>query len=421
MEVLFSLIGGIFASSWHLLQDAAIYIFIGLMAGGLLKVFLSPDYVAAHLGSGRFISVVKAALLGIPLPLCSCGVLPAAAALKKQGANNGATTAFLISTPESGVDSISVSWVLLDPIMTVFRPVAAFITALAAGFTENIMNPPAARLKAGSAGGTAGHEGCAGGECRADVLPRRQNIPGRAYDGVRYALTDLWQDLAGPFFIGLLLAGIIDVLVPGDFFASYLGGGFSSMLVMVAFGVPLYICATASTPIAAALILKGVSPGAALVFLLVGPATNIATISVLSRLLGKRATLVYLASIAVVSVLCGLLLDYLYASLGLSAQAVVGKAAEVAPPWLGTMAAVLVLALSVKPLLQQIAGWGKGRGAECRCAEGTCASGGAVIGMPDEPAAPDAGADCRPHHPLEQNRTIGALFSRKGSKEGRGR
>lgn len=393
MEALFSLVGGVFASTWHLLADAAVYIILGLVAGGLLKVFLSPGYVAAHLGSGRFTSVLKAALLGIPLPLCSCGVLPAAASLKKQGANNGATTAFLISTPESGVDSISISWVLLDPIMTVFRPVAAFITALAAGFTENIMNPPAVRLKAEPAGGISGSDVCTGSACcghEPDSRPRR-NFSGRVYDGIRYALTDLWEDLAGPFFIGLLLAGIIDVLVPEDFFHSYLGGGFSSMLVMLAFGVPLYICATASTPIAAALILKGVSPGAALVFLLVGPATNIATITVLWRLLGKRATLVYLFSIAVISILCGLFLDYLYAYLGLSAQAVVGKAAEIAPPWLGTSAAVLVLVLSVKPLLHQFAKWRAGRDAECGCAGGACASDGTVVGMPDKPVGPDGG------------------------------
>ena len=112
-------------ASWDLLQQASIYILFGLLVGGLLKVFLSPAYVASHLGSGSFSSVFKAALLGIPIPLCSCGVLPAAASLKKQGANNGATTAFLISTPESGVDSISITWALLDPIMTIARPVSA--------------------------------------------------------------------------------------------------------------------------------------------------------------------------------------------------------------------------------------------------------------------------------------------------------
>ena len=132
--------------SWQLLLDAGVYILFGILIGGLLKVFLSPAYVARHLGQGCYSSVFKAALFGIPLPLCSCGVLPAAAALKRQGANNGATTAFLISTPESGIDSISASYALLDPIMTVARPLAAFVSAMIAGCIENTYNPPRPQL-----------------------------------------------------------------------------------------------------------------------------------------------------------------------------------------------------------------------------------------------------------------------------------
>ncbi|MCI5148565.1 MAG: permease, partial [Candidatus Electrothrix sp. MAN1_4] len=127
------------SASWNLLNQSAVYMLFGLLIGGLLKMYLSPTYVANHLGTGRFRSVFKAALLGIPIPLCSCGVLPAAATLKKQGANNGAVTAFLISTPESGVDSISITWALLDPIMTIARPVSAFISAAIAGTAENLL------------------------------------------------------------------------------------------------------------------------------------------------------------------------------------------------------------------------------------------------------------------------------------------
>ena len=125
----------ILSASWELLLDASIYIIFGMIIAGLLRTFLSTEYVARHLGKGRFLPVLKAALLGIPIPLCSCGVMPAAAALKKQGASNGATIAFLISTPESGVDSISISYALLDPIMTIARPVAAFVSAVVAGVT----------------------------------------------------------------------------------------------------------------------------------------------------------------------------------------------------------------------------------------------------------------------------------------------
>ena len=353
-------------ASWIMLQQAAIYILFGLLVGGLLKMFLSPAYVAAHLGTGRYSSVFKAALLGIPIPLCSCGVLPAATSLKKQGANNGATTAFLISTPESGVDSISITWALLDPIMTIARPIAAFLSAFAAGCAENFFHPPD---KAGQPVPDLScpiDNCCDGRECPPEVHKRHHSFGEKLLIGIKYAATDLWADLAGWFFIGILLAGIISVLVPDAMISRYLGGGVSSMLLMLTFGIPLYICATASTPIAAAFIMKGVSPGTALVFLLVGPATNITSLSVLIGLLGKRATALYLLSIAIISVLCGLAVDAIYLSLGISAVAAVGQAADVLPGWLMSGAAVLLLALSIAPLSAIILSWfGRGKGCGC--------------------------------------------------------
>jgi len=354
MAYILGQIQAMLAGTWHMLQDASLYIVIGLLAGGLLKVFLSPTYVASHLGRGRFSSVVKAALLGIPLPLCSCGVLPAAAELKKQGANNGATTAFLISTPESGVDSISISWALLDPLMTVFRPLAAFVTALVAGISENLIRPPSPRVKGAKEYDCTCNSCCAGDEIRKEYAPQA-GFFGKVWRGTGYAFGELWDDLALPFFVGLLLAGIVGVLVPDTFFETYLGGGWSAMLIMLVFGIPLYICATASTPLAAAFILKGVSPGAVLVFLLVGPATNITSITVLTKILGRRTLMLYLFSIAVVSLLAGFALDQLYIYLGISAQAAAGKAADLIPLWLRTSATVLVLIISVRPLFRFIA------------------------------------------------------------------
>ena len=332
-------------ASWTLLNQAAFYILFGLLVGGLLKTFLSPAYVAKHLGKGRFSSVFKAALLGIPIPLCSCGVLPAAATLKKQGANNGAVAAFLISTPESGVDSISMTWALLDPVMTVARPVAAFISAAAAGLLENCISfkppqaaPPSPFRMAGAA-------------APAEPAPP-QGIAAKLKAGVQYMVNDLWPDIAGWFFIGIIAGGVITALVPDEIFSNWLGGGLSSMLLMLAVGIPLYICASASTPIAAAFILKGASPGTALVFLLAGPATNITSITVLIGILGKRATALYLLSIAVVSVLCGLIVDAVYLSLGITAAAVVGKHGKMLPDWLMLAAVLLLFALSVRPLLR---------------------------------------------------------------------
>ena len=361
-------------SSWDMLQLASIYIIFGLLVGGMLKMFLSPAYVAAHLGSGRFSSVFKAALLGIPIPLCSCGVLPAATSLKKQGANNGATTAFLISTPESGVDSISITWALLDPIMTIARPVSAFLSAFAAGCAENFFNPPDATKRATPDLSCPIDNCCDGIDCPPDEHKHHHGLLEKLRIGTTYAATDLWAELAGWFFVGILLSGIINVLVPDAVIARYLGGGLASMLLMLTFGIPLYICATASTPIAAAFILKGVSPGTALVFLLVGPATNVTSLSVLFGLLGKRATALYLLSIAIISVLCGLAVDAIYFSLGISAVASIGQASEILPSWLMTSATLLLLVLSIRPIYTIILGWfGKGDG--CGCGTVDCASG----------------------------------------------
>jgi uncharacterized membrane protein YraQ (UPF0718 family) len=361
-------------SSWDMLQQASIYILFGLLIGGMLKMFLSPAYVAAQLGNGRFSSVFKAALLGIPIPLCSCGVLPAATSLKKQGANNGATTAFLISTPESGVDSISITWALLDPIMTIARPISAFISAFVAGSAENFFNPPDKSKQPLPDLSCPIDNCCDGQNCPPEEHKHHHGLVEKLRIGIKYAAIDIWADLAGWFFVGILLAGLISVLVPDALISRYLGGGLSSMLLMLTFGIPLYICATASTPVAAAFIMKGVSPGTALVFLLVGPATNITSLSVLIGLLGKRATALYLLSIAVVSVLCGLLVDIIYFSFGISAVAAVGQAAEVLPAWLMTSATLVVLALSIRPIYNILLGW-FGRGDGCGCSSGANSTG----------------------------------------------
>lgn len=361
-------------ASWNILNQASLYILFGLLVGGLLKVFLSPAYVAAHLGSGRYRSVFKAALLGIPIPLCSCGVLPAAASLKKQGANNGATTAFLISTPESGVDSISITWALLDPLMTVARPVSAFVSAFSAGLAENFFNPPDRQTNIKADLSCPIDNCCSGIDCPPEKHKKHHSFFEKCRAGVGYAGGELWSELAGWFFVGILLAGIITVMVPDDMISRYLGGGISSMLLMLVFGIPLYICATASTPIAAALIMKGVSPGTALVFLLVGPATNITSLSVLIGILGKRASVLYLLSIGIISVLCGLLLDAVYLSLGISAVAIAGQAAEIIPGALILAATLLLFALSVKPLFRIVRGWFSGDSG-CGCSTTSCTTG----------------------------------------------
>jgi uncharacterized protein len=280
--------------------------------------------------------------------------LPAAVSLRKQGANNGATTAFLISTPESGVDSISITYALLDPIMTVARPLVAFVTATLAGIAENLFGNSDENKRIIPDLSCPVDNCCDGKNCDPVTHRRHHSFSEKIKAGVGYAFGDLWEDIAKWFFLGVLLAGFITVLLPDDIFSRYLGSGLSAMLLMLAIGIPLYICATASTPIAAALILKGVSPGAALVFLLVGPATNVASLTVLTGILGKRATAIYLSTIAVSAVFFGLVVDHVYAVMGISAQAMVGHASELVPLWAQWAGALLVLVLSLKPLFGKI-------------------------------------------------------------------
>ncbi len=263
-------------------------------------------------------------------------------------------TAFLISTPESGVDSIAITYALLDPIMTVARPVVAFFTSAAAGIAENVFQRQNAE-KTAVPDLSCPVDGCCDGiNCDPKTHKRHHSFTERLIVGIRYAFTDFWSDLAGWFFLGLLLAGLITAIIPDDIFTRYLGGGLPTMLVMLAVGIPLYICATASTPIAAALILKGISPGAALVFLLAGPATNVASLTVMLGILGRRATAIYLATIAVSAVFFGLVLDQVYAIFNISARAMIGQASEVIPYWASLAGALILLVLSIKPAAARV-------------------------------------------------------------------
>ena len=351
------MISQILVESWRILVEAGAYILLGILAAGILKVFLSPATVAAHLGRGRFLPVIKAALFGIPLPLCSCGVLPAAAALKKQGANNGATTAFLVSTPESGVDSIAVTYALMDPVMTVARPVAALVTAISAGFAGNLINPDDQETVSVEQDLTCQIDGCCDGtDCPPEEHADHHSWLEKVTAGLRFAFFDVWEDIVVWFFVGLLLSGIITVLIPDGFISHHLGGGISSMLLMLLIGIPIYICATGSTPVAASMVMKGASPGTAMVFLLSGPATNLTALSVITGMLGKRGTVIYLAALVACSVAAGLAIDALYLSLGISASAAMGKAGKMLPEWIQLTCAVILLLISIPPVFRKMRG-----------------------------------------------------------------
>jgi len=308
--------------TYSIFKEASLFILFGFAVAGILNAFLSPAFVFKHLGRKGFRSIFLASLFGIPLPLCSCSTLPTALALRSKGAGKGATLSFLISTPETSIDSIAITYGLMDVTMTIFRPFAALITALTAGVaTEHFVPEEAGSVEV--AGGT-------GGQSTQQELETRKDV--RA--GFRYAFVDLFDEISYWLVFGLILSGLLGALLPPDFVTKYLGSGLLPMLLMLVIGIPLYICATASTPIAAALILKGLSPGAALVFLLVGPATNIASLGVLTKEFGKRVVAIYLASIALVSLILGGLVNLLYALGGVDPVTTMGKAAEVIPDFI---------------------------------------------------------------------------------------
>ncbi|MBA4386649.1 MAG: hypothetical protein C0404_01640 [Verrucomicrobia bacterium] len=302
------LIYRVLLETWKTLAEMAPYLLLGFAVAGILSVLVSPEKIEKHLGGRGFLPVLKAAIFGVPLPLCSCGVIPVAASLRRHGSSKGATLSFLLSTPQTGVDSIFVTYALLGPVFAVFRPIVAFITGLVGGSLMDIVQTEEEHKESPSSG--AGKDACCSQEKKQSALLRI----------IDYGFVILPRDIAGPMAVGLVLAGLLGAVVPHDFFAGSLGTGFTAMLVMMLIGIPLYVCATASVPIAAALISAGVSPGAALVFLITGPATNTATIVTVWKVLGRKATAVYLGTIAITALAAGYTLDLLFTVSGIQAQ-----------------------------------------------------------------------------------------------------
>ena len=294
---------------WLTYISIAPYLFIGLIFAGLLHVVFKKDFVAKHLGKNNLISTIKAAILGVPLPLCSCGVIPTAMFLRKKKASKGAVLSFLISTPQTGVDSIIATYGMMGPIFAIFRPLAAFVTGIIGGIAANFIEKDDAKDET---------EITNKFECDTCEIeePHSHTVIERLYSGINYAFIDFLDDITFQLIIGIIIAGAISFIIPDNFFADFGGEGFMGMLMMIAVGIPLYVCATASIPIAVSLILKGISPGAAFVFLVVGPATNAATITLISKALGKKLIFVYLSVISVFAILSGLLLNYIFEIVG---------------------------------------------------------------------------------------------------------
>ena len=315
---------------WATIIEMAPYLLFGFFAAGALSVLVSQRMVERHLGGRGFWPLFKASLFGVPLPLCSCSVIPVSMSLRKHGASKGATIAFLLSTPQTGVDSILVTLSLLGPVFAIFRPFAALATGLVGGTLVDIF---------GHAGGAESKppEKCTDECCSSEKTSK-------VVKGLKYGFVTLPRDIGRAMLVGLAVAAFISALVPNDFFAEKLGTGIFAMLAMMALGIPVYVCATASVPVAAALMMKGLTPGAALVFLMTGPATNAASFVTIWKVMGRGTAITYLAAVAGCALLSGMLLDFLAAGAHFEIAA---HSHEMLPVWVKyASAAVLLIVLA---------------------------------------------------------------------------
>lgn len=406
--------------------EAAPWLVLGLIIGGLIKSLIPTSLLQKHLSGSGFPSIVKAALFGAPLPLCSCGVIPAALGLRRAGASKPATVSFLVSTPETGIDSVSISYALLGPFMAVVRPVAAITSAIVAGLlvgrseekivvastiseaesnccsnkeeiveessccsskeeiveekssccsstqvekvektsccsseapktiveeTTSCCSSEAEKevVETSSCCSTETVEESSGSCCSSSSKEETKPVGffQTAWDGIVYSFTDLFDKVLFWLVIGLIFAALVKTFIPVSFLAEW-GSGLPAMLVMLVIGIPMYVCATASTPIAAGLLLAGVSPGVAMVYLMAGPATNISTLGVIGKELGRRSLIAYLAGVGIVALLTGFIVDYLVERWNVDVQAQISHSHDMVPSFLAWTALLILVAVVIK-------------------------------------------------------------------------
>lgn len=339
--------------------SAAPWLLLGLVMAGLIKALVSEALLSRWVGGQGLGSIARAAVIGAPLPLCSCGAIPTALAMYRGGASRGPATAFLIGTPGIGVDSLAITYALLGPYMAVARATSAVLTAIVTGLlvgrtlpTDMPTSMPAS-VEDDSCGSC-----CASGSSEAQDTLTQATTPGlaaRLAGGLRYAFTDILDDISVWLLAGLLVAGGLIALVPPQQLAE-LGSGLGAMLLMAVIGMPLYMCATAATPIAAGLLLAGVSPGTVLVFLIAAPITSLATLGIFRREMGDRALLAYLVGILVSAVLLGLGVDAVADWWQLDISRQIEEVGELLPAWLEWLGLIVLVSLALKPLRRMLAG-----------------------------------------------------------------
>jgi uncharacterized membrane protein YraQ (UPF0718 family) len=344
--------------------EASPWLLLGLLIAGLMKAWVPSKVLSKHLGQGK-LAIIKAALIGAPLPLCSCGVIPVATELRRSGASASATSSFLVATPETGIDSVSVSYALLGPVFAIYRPIAAIMSAIITGLLVATINEE--DIKSPHDHNTSEKISC----CDSKLAVKTEEVPkssssccaskkvsaikpenifiSKTKEGVYYASTKLIDDIIIWLFVGLLFASLIRTFLPEEFLLSY-GSGLPAMLLMIIISIPMYICATASTPIAAGFILAGLSPGTALVFMMAGPATNISTLGVIRNEMGSVVLIRYLLGVSLCALGFALLLDFGLNFYDINISEQMQHSHELLPKWFGLSCTGLITFLSIKPL-----------------------------------------------------------------------
>ena len=331
---------------WNLLVESAPWLLLGYLLAGIIKQLITSEWIRRQLAKPGIVSIVKGAFIGAPMPLCSCGVIPTALAIRKAEPSKGATSSFLVATPETGIDSISFSFAMLGPIFAIARPIAALVSAIVAGVLVNSFDK-----EEEFASPAESKSSCCSSQQEQQMVAE-PNVREKLIGAVQYGYGRMIADTAKWLLIGLIAATIITAVVPQSFFLRW-GDGLLAMIVMVVVGLPMYICATASTPVAAGLLFAGISPGAALVFMLTGPATNIATMGVIKEQLGMRSLIAYMLGVIVTAIASGLILNQLYAFYDWPLQISMMESGESYPLW-RQLAAIILSALLLRVWLQPL-------------------------------------------------------------------
>lgn len=331
-------------SLWHLTLDMAPFLMLGFFIAGMLYAFVPQRIYARHLARPGWRSVAGASLLGVPLPLCSCGVLPTTVSLHRSGASRGACTSFLIITPQTGADCLLATYSLLGLPFAIIRPLAAVVTGLLGGMATDRLDKPAAPQE----------ERC---ECHNEKAALPQGFINKVKAGLIYAYGELLEDVGRWLAIGLLAAALITAAVPDNFFAQLNSDPLVNMAIVMLLSIPMYICATGSIPVALSLMMKGLTPGAALVLLMAGPAINMASVIVMDRVFGRRQTIIYILSVVAGAVAFGLAIDYLMPHgwftpmTGTLNDADMHHHEHDTAPWLSITASIAFLILLVRALV----------------------------------------------------------------------